>query len=74
MVIFGHSYRFNTIFRASAAHDSPRRKAGSELTLGCVENRAETAHTARMRTGGSVPALPIVKNIRNRRSEGCDLL
>ena len=57
MVMFGRSYRFKTILRASEAHDSPRKKAGCELTFGCVENRAETAHTARMTTGGSVLAL-----------------
>jgi hypothetical protein len=45
------------MLRASAAQDSPRRKAGWELTLGCVEKREETAQTARIRTGGRVSAL-----------------
>lgn len=57
MVMLGHSYRFITISRASDAHSSPLKKAGVVLSFGCVENRAETAHTASMRTGGTVPAL-----------------
>jgi len=27
------------------------------LSFGCVEKRADTAHTARIKTGGTVPAL-----------------
>lgn len=57
MVIFGHSYRLITILRASEAHSSPLKKAGVVLSLGCVENRADTAQTARIKTGGRVPAL-----------------
>lgn len=56
-VIFGSSYRRKAMSRAGFAHESPRRNAGSVLTCGCVENRAATAQTASMRTGGTVPAL-----------------
>ena len=55
--MLGSSYRRSTISLAGFAHDSPRRKAGSVLTCGCVEKRAAIAQTARMRTGGIVPAL-----------------
>lgn len=57
MVILGQSYLLVTILRASQAHSSPRRKAGVVLSFGCVENRAEIAHTASIKTGGTVPAL-----------------
>ncbi len=55
--MLGHSYRRMTMLRASEAHSSPLKKAGVVLSFGCVENRAEIAHTARISTGGSVPAL-----------------
>jgi hypothetical protein len=45
--------------RASDAHSSPLKKAGVVLSFGCVENRAEIAHTASIRTGGTVPALEV---------------
>lgn len=51
------------MLRASAAQDSPRKKAGWELTFGCVENLAETAHTARIRTGGRVSALLLLESV-----------
>lgn len=57
MVRFGHSYLFVTMSRAAAAHSSPRKKAGEVFSLGWFENRADMAHTERMRTGGKVPAL-----------------
>lgn len=57
MVILGHSYLFVTMSRAAAAHSSPRKKAGEVFNLGWFENRADMAHTERMRTGGKVPAL-----------------
>jgi hypothetical protein len=44
--------------RASDAHSSPLRNAGVVLSFGCVEKRAETAQTANINTGGTVPALP----------------
>jgi hypothetical protein len=43
--------------RASVDHDSPLKNAGLVLSFGCVENRAETAHTESIKTGGTVPAL-----------------
>jgi hypothetical protein len=46
-----------TILRASKAHSSPLKKAGVVLSFGCVEKRAEIAQTARINTGGKVPAL-----------------
>ena len=57
MVILGSSYRRNTMSRAGFAHDSPRKNAVSVPICGWSENRAEIAQTARMRTGGTVPAL-----------------
>ena len=57
IVMFGHSYLFVTISRASAAQSSPLKNAGVVLSFGCVEKRAEIAHTARIKTGGTVPAL-----------------
>lgn len=59
MVILGHSYLLVMISRAAAAHSSPRRKLGCELSLGWLEKRAETAHTERTKTGGNAPALGI---------------
>jgi hypothetical protein len=56
-VMLGHSYLLITISRASDAHSSPLKKAGVVLSFGWVENRAEMAQTASMRTGGTVPAL-----------------
>lgn len=46
-----------TISRAFEAHSSPLKKLGVVLSFGCVEKRAEMAQTARINTGGSVPAL-----------------
>lgn len=57
MVIFGHSYLFVTISRATDAQSSPRRKAGMVFSLGWFENRADMAQTERMRTGGKAPVL-----------------
>ena len=57
IVIFGSSYRRNDMSLAGFAQDSPRRKAGSLLTCGWVEKRAEIAQTAKIKTGGTVPAL-----------------
>jgi hypothetical protein len=37
------------------------------LSLGCVENRADTAQTARIKTGGRVPALRNVLVKLNRK-------
>ena len=58
-VKFGSSYRRRAMTRASAAHNSPRRKAGWVLTLGCVEKRAETAQIASIKTGGTLRSLLI---------------
>jgi hypothetical protein len=55
--MFGHSYRLITILRASEAQSSPLRNAGVVLSFGCVEKRADMAQTARIKTGGRVPAL-----------------
>ena len=57
MVMLGHSYLFVTISRAAAAHSSPRRKFGLELSFGWFEKRAAMAQTERIRTGGKAPAL-----------------
>ena len=59
IVMFGNSYLFVTISRASAAQSSPRKNAGVVLSFGCVENRAEIAQTASISTGGTVPALGV---------------
>lgn len=61
MVMFGHSYRLITMSRASEAQDSPLKNSGLLLSLGCVENREETAQTARIKTGGTVPALEYIR-------------
>lgn len=55
--MFGQSYLLVTIFLASHAHSSPLKKLGVVLSFGWVEKRAETAHTASIKTGGTVPAL-----------------
>lgn len=57
MVRLGWSYLSKAILLAGAAQHSPRRKAGSEATAGCVEKRAETAQMANMRTGGTFSEL-----------------
>lgn len=61
MVMLGHSYRLVTMSRACDAHSSPRKKFGLELSFGCVEKRAETAHTERIKTGGKAPALSKIR-------------
>ncbi len=57
IVMLGSSYLFKEISLAGAAQHSPRRKAGSEPSWGCVEKRADIAQTAKIRTGGTLPAL-----------------
>lgn len=64
-VIDDHGDNMSDTSTPDQNHDDENRygqheEGGSVFICGWVENRAETAHTARIRTGGTVPA-------RNRR-------
>lgn len=74
--MFGHSYRFVRISRATEAHSSPRRKFGFVLSFGWLEKRAAIAHTESIRTGGSVPALvrSIVSSVAREKVQNYHLL
>lgn len=66
--MLGQSYLLVTIFRASHAHSSPLRKFGVVFSFGCVEKRADIAHTASIKTGGTVPALQNISVVVNEKN------